>query len=133
MGPEKPPTLRHGVTNHLAGRAARLILAAVWLHQGLWAKILDGDPSHREIVGRLPGMNEGRARAATIAIGLLETSMAAWVLSGRSPRACAAMQTALMAGFNAGALTFARDRVASPGRLVARNTGLAALAWLAAW
>jgi uncharacterized membrane protein YphA (DoxX/SURF4 family) len=130
---EKPPTLRHGVTNQLIGRAARLTLAAVWLHQGLWAKVLDGDPSHREIVGRMPGMNAGRARAATVAIGLLEASMAVWVMSGRRPRACAAMQTALMAGFNAGALSFARDSIASPWKLIARNTGLAALAWLAAW
>jgi hypothetical protein len=37
-----------------------------------------------------------------------------------------------MAGFNAGALTFARNRLESPERLLARNAGLAALAWLAA-
>jgi hypothetical protein len=55
------------------------------------------------------------------------------VLSGIRPRACAAAQTALMFGFNAGALTFARDRIESPARLLARNTGIAALAWLAAW
>jgi len=77
-------------------------------------------------------MNANRARALTAGIGLLEMSMAAWVLSGRRPRACAAAQTALMAAFNAGALVFARDRLRSPARLLARNTGLAALAWLAA-
>ena len=105
----------------------------MWLHQGLWAKLLDGDPSHREIVGRLPGMSPDRARVVTAGIGVLEVCMAAWVLSGRRPRTCAAAQTALMAGFNAGALSFARDNLESPGRLLARNTGLAALAWLAAW
>lgn len=114
-------------------RAARLVLAVVWVHQGLWAKILDGDPSHREIVGRLPGMNPDSARVVTAGIGALEVCMAAWVLSGRRPRMCAAAQTALMASFNAGTLTFARASVESPARLLARNTGLAALAWLAAW
>jgi uncharacterized membrane protein YphA (DoxX/SURF4 family) len=114
-------------------RAARLVLAGVWLHQGLWAKILDGDPSHREIVGRLPGMNPDRARAVTAGIGALEVCMAAWVLSGVRPRACAAAQTALMFGFNAGALTFAHDSIESPARLLARNTGIAAVAWLATW
>lgn len=113
-------------------RTARLVLAGVWLYQGVWAKVLDGDPSHREIVGRMPGMTPTSARAATTAIGLLEAGLAAWVLSGRRPRACAAAQIGLMAGFNAGALIFARARLESPERLLARNAGLAALAWLAA-
>ncbi len=112
---------------------ARLALAGIWLHEGAWAKILDRDPSHREIVGRLPGMDAGRARAATTAIGVMEVGMAAWVLSGRRPRTCAAAQTVLMAVFNAGALTFAADQLTDPKRLLARNTGIAALAWLAAW
>lgn len=117
--------------DRFAAPAARMVLAGVWLHQGLWAKILDQDPSHRAIVGRLPGIGPESARRATIAIGLLEGGMAAWVLTGYRPRACAAAQTLLMAGFNAGALTFARERIANPGRLLVRNSGLVALAWLA--
>lgn len=78
-------------------------------------------------------MNADSARVVTAGIGALEVGMAAWVLSGRRARTCAAAQTALMFGFNAGALTFARDSIESPTRLLARNTGLAALAWLAAW
>jgi uncharacterized membrane protein YphA (DoxX/SURF4 family) len=78
-------------------------------------------------------MNAGRARDVTIAIGVAEVCMAAWVLSGRRPRKCAAAQTAVMAVFNAGALTFARDQLASPQRLLMRNAGIVALAWLAAW
>ena len=108
------------------------MLASVWLHQGVWAKLLDGDPSHREIVGRLPGMNPASARRATMGIGLLEAGMAAWILSGRRPRTCALVQVGLMAGFNAGALAFAREDLESPRRLLARNAGLVALAWLAA-
>jgi uncharacterized membrane protein YphA (DoxX/SURF4 family) len=108
------------------------VLAGVWLHQGVWAKLLDGDPSHREIVGRMPGLTPATARTVTTAIGVLEAGMAVWVLSGHRPRACAAVQIGLMAGFNAGALTFARARLESPKRLLARNAGLAALAWLAA-
>ncbi len=117
----------------LAVRTARVALATVWLHQGLWSKILDRDASHREIVGRMPGMDATAARAVTVAIGCLEAGLAAWVLSGRSPRACAAVQTGLIAGFNTGALTFARDQIDSPGGLLVRNAGLVALAWIAAW
>jgi len=112
---------------------ARLALGGVWLHQGLWAKILDRDPSHREIVGRLPGMNAGRARDVTIAIGVAEVCMSVWIVSGYRARTCAVAQTALMAAFNAGALTFARDELTSPGQLLVRNAGIAALAWIAAW
>ena len=108
------------------------MLAGVWLHQGVWAKILEGDPSHRDIVGRMPGLTPTSARAVTIGIGVLEAGMAVWVLSGHRPRTCAAVQIGLMAGFNAGALTFARARLESPERLLARNAGLAVLAWLAA-
>lgn len=127
LGPRLPRVARTA-----AAQVARLTLAGVWLHQGLWAKVLDGDPSHREIIGSLPLMNATRSRAATVVIGMLEIGMAAWVLSGRRPRACAAAQTGLMAGFNAGALAFAPDRLSSPAQLLIRNTGLAALAWLAA-
>src|SRR5260370_31346952 len=109
---------------------ARLALAGIWLHEGAWAKILDRDPSHREIVGRLPGMDAGRARAATTAIGVMEEGMAAWALSGRRPRTCALAQTELMAVFNAGALTFAADQLPDPQRLPARTTGRTALPWL---
>jgi uncharacterized membrane protein YphA (DoxX/SURF4 family) len=125
------PRLRP-VARQLAARTARLVLASVWLHEGLWAKILDGDRSHRDIVGRMPGMSATMARKVTVAIGFVEVGTAAWVLSGWRPRACAVVQTGLMAGFNAGALTFARDRIDSPGALLARNAGLVALAWLAA-
>lgn len=108
------------------------MLAGVWLHQGVWAKLLDGDPSHGEIVGQMPGLTPTSARTVTIAIGVLEAGMAVWVLSGHRARTCAAVQIGLMAGFNAGALTFARDRLESPVNLLARNAVLAALAWLAA-
>src|SRR5438445_226982 len=55
------------------------------------------------------------------------------IVRGLTSRTCAAGQSALMAGFNAGALTFARDELTSPRRLLMRNAGSTALAWLAAW
>ena len=108
-------------------------MASVWLHQGLWAKVLDGDPSHREIVGQMPGMDPARARSVTAAIGALEIAMAVWVLSGRFPRSCAAAQTAFVLGFNTGALNFAKNDVPNPRRLLARNAVFLITAWFAAW
>ena len=114
-------------------KIARGILAFVWLQQGMWAKVLGHDSSHEQIVGQMPGMKPASARAVTVAIGVVETAMAIWVVSGRRPRTCAAVQTAVIAGFNAGALIFARESVHAPRALLARNIGIVALVWLAAW
>lgn len=107
-------------------------VAAVWLHQGLWAKILGRDPRHREIVGDVPLIGPARARPATVAIGTAEVALALWVLSTRRPIAAAATQTLLLAGMNSGGLALARDRISAPTRLIGRNLGFLALAWAAA-
>jgi hypothetical protein len=39
----------------IASLSLRLFLAAVWLVNGVWCKILDGVPRHREIVARILG------------------------------------------------------------------------------
>lgn len=113
----------------LLGALSRTAVAAVWLHQGLWCKVLAKRPDHTAIVADVPGIGPQRARAATVAIGVGETALAAWVLSGRAPRRAAATQTALLAGMNAGGLLFARERIPGAGQMLARNAGLLALAW----
>jgi DoxX-like family len=68
---------------------ARILFAAVWLVNGVWCKILDGVPRHREIVARILG--EEHAFLFTRMIGLGEVFMAAWILSGiRWKWSCAA-------------------------------------------
>lgn len=86
---------------------SRIFLAAVWLGMGLGAKVLGLAPRHREIVARVLG--EKHADTLTIAIGLGEVGMAAWILSGRFPRTCAATQIALVIAMNVLELTIARD------------------------
>ncbi len=56
-------------------------IAAVWAINGLYCKILDLVPRHREIVARILG--EANAGWITRAIGVLELLMAVWVISGR--------------------------------------------------
>ncbi len=70
-------------------------LAAVWFVNGLCCKVLNLVPRHRMIVARILGAEY--APAATLAIGLLELLMVAWVLSGIRPRLCAATQMAVVA------------------------------------
>lgn len=58
----------------------RLVFAAVWLVNGVWCKILDGVPRHRDIVARILG--EEHSLLITRMIGVGEVAMAMWILSG---------------------------------------------------
>jgi hypothetical protein len=109
----------------------RLLVAGVWGYQGLWRKVLRGS-RHRAIVAAAPGLPAGWAGPATVAIGLAETAVAGWVLAGRRPRAVAVVQTVGLVGMNAGGLAFAGERIAAPGRMLARNAAFLALIWHAA-
>ncbi|MET7421992.1 DoxX-like family protein [Dactylosporangium sp. NPDC005555] len=104
-------------------RFARAAVAAVWLYEGLWCKILGGDPAQREIVAEVPMLS-------LTAIGVAETALAVWVLTGRHARAAAVVQTVLLVAFNAGGLLLAADHIADPGRMLTANAALLALAWL---
>jgi DoxX-like family len=108
------------------------LLGAVWLYQGAWAKVAGAHPVHTEIVASVPLVGPGRARPATVALGLAESAMTAWVVSRRSRRAAAVAQTALIVSMNAGGWWFARDRLDHPRRLWLRNALLVAAIWTAA-
>lgn len=56
-----------------------LVIAAVWLINGLFFKILNFVPRHRLIVERI--FNTNYSREITISIGVLELVMVAWILS----------------------------------------------------
>jgi len=111
---------------------AAVVVAAVWLHQGLWCKVLARAPAHDAIVAAVPGVGPARARRATAAIGVAETVLAAAVLSGRAGRRLAIAQTALLITMNAGGLLFARGRIAHVPRMLGRNAAFIATIWLAA-
>lgn len=87
--------------------ALRIPIAAVCLVMGLGAKVLGLAPRHREIVSRILG--EEHADTLTLVIGLGEILLAAWILSGRYPRLCVAVQIGLVATMNVIESTLARD------------------------
>jgi DoxX-like family len=74
------------------------LIASVWLVNGLFCKALDLEPRHRAIVVRILG--EGHAKGRTIAIGCLETAMAAWIVSGLAPAVNAWTQIVLVLCMN---------------------------------
>ncbi len=110
-------------------RAANIGAGAVWLHQGLWCKVLSGDSAHQDILASVPGLHGRRARVATTVLGLGETALAALVVTRGDRRWVATLQTALVAAFNAGGLTMGREHVAHPGRLLLRNGAFVGLIW----
>ena len=74
------------------------LIACVWLINGLFCKVLDLVPRHRLIVARILG--DEYAKPLTVLIGLLETCMAVWILSGFSKKLNVLSQIVLIAGMN---------------------------------
>ena len=73
------------------------IIAAVWIVNGLFCKVLDLVPRHAEIVGRILGEEH---RSLTILIGIMEVAMAIWILSGYKPKLNAGIQIGVVAAMN---------------------------------
>jgi hypothetical protein len=74
------------------------LIAAVWLVNGLFCKVLNLVPRHRQIVARILGNTY--ARLITKAIGFSEIAMAAWIVSGFLPKLNAIVQIAIIATMN---------------------------------
>lgn len=74
------------------------LLAAVWIINGLFCKVLGLVPRHELIVARILG--DAYAGPFTKAIGLAEVGMAVWILSGIRPRLNATVQMIIVAAMN---------------------------------
>jgi uncharacterized membrane protein YphA (DoxX/SURF4 family) len=113
-------------------RFAAAAVAGVWLYHGFWCKLLGGCPEQVDVVASVPWLRGSRAKTVLLGIGVVETVLAVWVVSGQRPRAAAAVGTALVAGMNAGGLTFGREHIPAVKTMLAENAVFLALAWLAA-
>ena len=74
------------------------LIAAVWLANGLFCKVLGLVPRHRQIVARILGGEW--AGFFTMAIGFAEIGMAVWIVSRFKSRLCAMMQILVAAAMN---------------------------------
>ncbi len=91
-------------------------VAAVWLVNGVWCKILHQVPRHEAIVARILGGDV--APALTVMIGLGEVFIAVWLLSRRFSRVCTALQIGLVLTMNI------IERVLAPDLLLFGNGNL---------
>ena len=76
-----------------------ILIALVWLANGLFCKVLNMVPRHQQIVAAILG--DAHARLFTVMIGIAETCMAVWIISGIKPRLNAIMQAVIIATMNA--------------------------------
>ena len=74
------------------------LIAAVWIANGLFCKVLNLVPRHREIVARIIGNTH--AVVLTRAIGFAEVMMAIWILSGIRTKLNAVTQVVVIAMMN---------------------------------
>lgn len=102
----------------------------MWVFHGLYSKLLEGIPRHRMIVARVLG--EDLAKAATMAVGVLEILLGLWAFSHRFPRSCAAVQTLAIITMNTLEISRALDLLISAPGMVALNLAFLSLGWYSA-
>ncbi len=107
-------------------------VAAVWLYEGLWCKLLRREPRQFEVVAAVPRFGPRFGALFLYALGAGEVALAAWAFSGFAPVACAAAQTLLLVALNANGLIWARHIIHDPGGMVVKNFSFLVLAWVAA-
>jgi uncharacterized membrane protein YphA (DoxX/SURF4 family) len=73
-------------------------IAAVWIANGLFCKVLNLVPRHQQIAGQILG--DQYARPLTILIGLSEIVMAIWIVSDYKTRLNAIAQILVVATMN---------------------------------
>ena len=73
-------------------------IAAVWLVNGLFSKVLNFVPRHEQIVGRI--LDEQYSRLLIVLIGFSEILMAIWILTKFKSRLNAIAQIAIVATMN---------------------------------
>ena len=107
-------------------------VAAVWLYEGLWCKLLRRERRQVEIVGAVPGFSPRLSAQLLLVLGAVEVGIGAWAITGAAPRACALVQTLLLVGMNASGVRWARHLIQDPGGMLVKNAAFLVLAWIAA-
>ncbi len=110
----------------------RFGVAAVWLYEGLWCKLLGGVPHQTEIVAAHPLFGKRLAKIFLWALAWVEIAIGIWVMVGWLPALAALVQTLLLVVMNANGLIFARRIIPDPPGMVIKNFGLLLLAWVVA-
>lgn len=107
-------------------------VAAVWLYEGLWCKVLGRSRHELEVVEASPLFGPRLSYLFLVALGWFETALALWVLSGWQPVWAAVVQTGLLVALNTAGLTWSRHLIPDPPGLLIKNFSFLVLVWVAA-
>ena len=107
-------------------------VAAVWLYEGFWCKVLGRNRHEFEVVEQVPFLAASTAHLLLRILGVVESALGLWVLSGWQPIAAAVAQTALLVGLNSAGIYFSRQRIPDPAGMVVKNAAFLVLAWVTA-
>lgn len=110
----------------------RAAVAAVWLYEGFWCKLLRGQPHELEVVQAVPYFGPRIGAHFLMALGVAEVALGAWVLTGFEPRWCALAQTVLLVTLNANGLVWSRHIIHDPAGMIVKNSAFLVLVWVAA-
>ena len=108
----------------------RCLTAGVWIVFGLVFKVMHLLPRHETIVATIIG--EKWAGPATVVIGVAETGMGLWILSGRWPIACALAQTIVLVCMNSLEISLAKEHLLAPMAMVCANIIFVSVGWIVA-
>ena len=92
----------------------RVSVAAVWIYEGLWCKLMGRVASQKEVVGAVPKFG-GWAGPFLMVLGVVELALGIWVLTGWMAAWCAVVQTVLLITLNTNGLLWARKMIHDPG------------------
>lgn len=107
-------------------------VAAVWLYEGLWCKLLRGQPHEFAVVAAVPYFGPRIGVAFLLTLGAIEVALAAWVLYGVAAVACALVQTVLLVALNGNGLLWARKIIPDPAGMIVKNAAFLVLVWVGA-
>jgi DoxX-like family len=107
-------------------------VAAVWLYEGLWCKLLGGEPHQLQVIQAVPRYGRRTGALFLKLLGVVEVGIGVWVLSRLTPIACAISQTALLVILNGCGLLFARRVIHDPAGMIIKNFAFLVLVWVSA-
>jgi len=110
----------------------QIAVAAVWLYEGMWCKVLGRSAHELEVVEATPLFSKRQAWWFLKLLGVYESLLAVWVMTGWQPVWCALVQTLTLIGLNSAGLLFSRHLIPDPAGMVVKNIAFLVLAWVAA-
>ena len=110
----------------------RVAVAAVWLYEGLWCKLLCGQPHEFKVVEAVPHFGPRIGALFLQVLGVAEVALAAWTLSATVPIECATTQTLLLIALNGTGSLWARHIIHDPVGMIVKNFAFLVLVWVAA-